>query len=113
MSSFGGYEIHVTSQTFPNLESPWTEVELANKIFSFQRDKTTKVFTVNGYIQQDDMEATHAYAKSFSDSLCANPSGTYYDGYGNSWNVYVTTWNVDAAPAGGKYTFSLTCRVVE
>jgi len=107
------FEIFITDMDLPNLESPWTEVELGNAKYSFKRStKEYKTFNVSGYIEKENMEATRVEAEGLNTSLLENPSGVIVDGFGNSYECYVNSWNIKPVAGVNKYTFTFNCRLV-
>jgi hypothetical protein len=54
MPSFNTYDLYVTEQSLPATDSPWTEVEVNDKTYIFQRSSKNKpVFSIFGYIQKN------------------------------------------------------------
>lgn len=110
-----GYKLHVTEQEFPHLETPWTQIDLTgtNKTFRFQRDANkSQVFTISGYISESTWVATRQEALGLNNSLNNQPSGTFTDGYGTSWQVIVEDWVIEPIAAMNKYDFRMTLRTM-
>lgn len=110
---FNGYEIFVTSQTFPKLASPWTRVDTTSGSFYFKRTSdVSKPFTIAGYIQKDTWENSKAEADGLNEALALNPSGVYTDGYGDTWTVLVDDYEIAHVPAQNKFTFTMSLRII-
>jgi hypothetical protein len=110
---FNGYEIFVTAQTLPKLASPWTRVDLVSGTFYFKRTTdVSKPFTISGYISKDTMANTKDEADGLNEALAANPSGTFTDGFGDTWTVLVDDYEIAPIAGVNKYTFSMSLRIV-
>ena len=110
---FNGYEIHVTNEDLPHLETAWTTVETTsdNNLYKFKRETNkTKVFNISGYISMSTWAATKSEAEGLNDSLNTTPSGIYTDGYGTTHTVIVDDWTINPVAAMNKYTFTMTLR---
>lgn len=111
MPTFNTFDIYVTEQSLPALESPWTEIEVNDKTYVFQRSSKNKpVFQISGYIQQEDMSSTEEYAQDLNNALLQTPSGTFTDGYGNTYTVLVEEWEIRADPGRNRYLFNMRLR---
>lgn len=105
------YELYVTEQDLPHLDSPWTKMEINDKTYQFQSNKDrSKVFDVSGYIQQATIETTRTHAEAFNTALNSTPSGTFTDGYGTNYVVIVESWTIKPVAGVNKYTFQMSCR---
>lgn len=111
MPSFNTYDLYVTEQSLPATDGPWTEVEVNDKTYVFQRSTKNKpVFSISGYIQQESMEATEKYAHDLNSDLLTTPSGTFTDGYKRTYRVIVEEWEIRADPGRNRYLFSMRLR---
>jgi len=114
MSDINGYEIHVTDETLPHLESTWTEVEVTsdNKTYKFKRETNKSlVFDISGFISLSTYALTRTEAEGLNDDLNDTPSGTYTDGFGTTRSVLVDSWSIKPVAALNKYTFTMTLRI--
>ncbi len=111
MPTLNDFDIYVTEQSLPALEAPWTELEIKDNVFSFQRTHNVKpVFKISGYIQRATMSDTETYAHQLTNALVQKPSGTFTDGYGKTYQVLVEEWDIRADPGRNRYLFSMTMR---
>jgi hypothetical protein len=112
---FNGYNIHVTNEDLPHLESAWTTVDTTsdNNTYKFKRETNqSKVFTISGYISESTWALTKLEAEGLNTALNAIPSGVYTDGYGTTHSVLVDDWTINPVAAVNKYTFSMTLREI-
>jgi hypothetical protein len=112
---FNGYEIFVTDQELPHLESAWTTVELTqnNSTYKFKRETNkSRIFKISGYISKATWTATRTEAEGLNDSLNTTPSGTFTDGYGTTYSVLVEDWSITPVAAMNKYEVSMSFRMV-
>lgn len=110
---FNGYEIYVTSQDLPHLETTWTKIDANEKTYYFERDTNkSKTFSISGYISMSTWSNTRAEAEGLNNSLNSTPSGIFTDGYGTQYSCLVDSWTINPVPAANKYTFSMTLRMV-
>lgn len=110
---FAGYEIFVTKQTLPHLETTWTPIEVtaSNTTFKFKRvANQSKVFTISGYIQKSTMYLTRVEAEGLNTALCTTPSGIFTDGNGETYECLVDDWSIEPEAGVNRYTFSMTLR---
>lgn len=108
-----GYEIHVTEQVLPHLDSAWTKIDANCKSFYFERDNDkTMVFNISGYISKATWTETREEAEGLNLSLINQPSGVFTDGYGTEYACLVEDWEITPIAAQNKYLFTMTCRIV-
>lgn len=107
------YELYITDQDLPHLDSPWTKIELDDKIYNFQRttDKS-KVFSISGYIQKDTMANTRTHAEGLNNALNSTPSGTFKDGFGTTYSVIVESWTIKPIAGINKWSVTMSCRII-
>ncbi len=111
---FNGYEIYVTNQELPHLETTWTNVDTTseNKTYKFKREtNTSKVFTISGYISKSTWALTKAEAEGLNNALNTTPSGVFTDGYGTTYSCLVDDWTIEPLAAMNKYTVRMTLRM--
>jgi hypothetical protein len=107
MPTFGSYAIYVLSQSIPHLESPWTQIEVPDKTFTFKRNTNeSTVFSISGY-------CTITNGEGLNTALGTTPSGTFVDGYGHSYVCLVDSYEFSyAPPIMDRMNFSITGRVI-
>lgn len=110
---FNGYEIFVTDQDLPHLETTWTRIDANEKTFYFERstDKS-QVFSISGYISKSTWSATRTEAEGLNDDLNDTPSGIFTDGYGTQYTCLVDSFLIKPIAAINKYTFQISGRVL-
>jgi len=114
---FNGYEIHITSQELPHLETAWTTIEVPNDkgeviSYRFKRDiNKSQVFSISGYISMSTWAATMSEARGLNNSLLYTPSGVLTDGFGVQYTCLVESWSIQFVPAANKCTLDMTLRI--
>lgn len=109
---FNGYEIWVTEESLPTLEETWTRVDLGSSFTFRKSSNSSRTFSISGYIQKDDMETTRTEAEGLNESLASNPAGTYLNGFGTYYTVYVDSYEIQPIAGVNKYTFSMNLRIL-
>jgi hypothetical protein len=110
---WNGYEIYVTSQELPHLESTWTNIDTTStNTYKFKRETNkSKVFSISGYISMSTWALTIAEAEGLNNSLNTTPSGIFTDGNGTTYSCIVEDWTIEPVAGVNKYNFSMRLRI--